>query len=72
MGNEIGEENSKHGREKNGYIFSENVKERDAIEDLHVNGRIILKWILKKQDVKVLTGFIWLRIGTSSGFLWTQ
>jgi len=28
------------------------------------NGRIILKWILKKHNVKMWTGFNWLR-GTS-------
>jgi hypothetical protein len=34
--------------------------------DSSTNGRIILKWSLSKQDVKVGTGFIWLRIKTRS------
>jgi hypothetical protein len=31
---------------------------------LSVDGRIILKWILKKQGLRVWTVFIWPRIGT--------
>jgi hypothetical protein len=40
---------------------------RDHLEDLGVDDRIILEWILGKYDVKVCTGFIWIRIGTSGG-----
>jgi hypothetical protein len=47
----------------------ENFKGRDHSEDLGVDGRIILEWISGKQDRKVWTGFIWLRIGTSGGIL---
>jgi hypothetical protein len=47
----------------------ESQKERDHYEDLHVGGRIILRWILAKQDGVVWTGFIWLRIVTSEGLL---
>jgi len=38
----------------------------------HPEGRRILKWILKKQSVKMWAGFIRLRIGTSDEFLWIQ
>jgi hypothetical protein len=33
------------------------------------NGRNILKWIFKKQDVGVWTGLSWLRIETGGGQL---
>jgi hypothetical protein len=43
-------------------LCSENPKERDHLEDLSVDGRIVMKWILKECDGTVWTGFIWLRI----------
>ena len=39
------------------------------MEDPGVDGRIILRWILKKWDVGTYTGSIWLRIETSGGHL---
>jgi hypothetical protein len=42
-------------------------KERDHKEDLDVGGRIILEWILEREDGVVWTGLMWLRIGTSGG-----
>ena len=35
----------------------------------HLDGRIILRWILRKWDVGVWTGLSWLRIGTDGGHL---
>jgi len=37
------------------------------LENLDVNGRALLKWILKKQKETAWTGDVWLRIGTSTG-----
>jgi hypothetical protein len=34
-------------------------------------GEGITKWILKKQGVKSWAGFVWLKIGASSGLLRT-
>jgi hypothetical protein len=45
----------------------ESQEERNHLEDLDIGGRIILKWILERQDEVVWTGLIWLRIGSSGG-----
>jgi hypothetical protein len=42
---------------------------RDHVEDLGIDGRIILECIVRKQSGKIWAGFIWLRIGTSGGIL---
>jgi hypothetical protein len=39
------------------------------LERIGVNGRITLKYILKKEDARTGTGLNWLRIGTSCGLL---
>jgi hypothetical protein len=43
--------------------------ERNHYKNLDVGGRIILRWILEKEDGVVWTGFIWHKIGTSAGLL---
>ena len=40
--------------------------------DPSVDGRIILRWILRKWDVGVWTGSIWLKIGTGGGHLFMR
>jgi hypothetical protein len=40
-----------------------------SLGNLGINGTIILKWIVKKYEASVWTGFIWLRIGTSCRLL---
>jgi len=40
----------------------------DDLGGLGIVGRIIWRWIIERWDVSMLTGFIWLKIG-SSGFL---
>ena len=46
-----------------------NLREIDHWGDQDVDGRIILRWILRKWDVVVGTGWNWLRIGTVGGRL---
>ena len=44
-------------------------RERDHSRDLGVDGRIILRGIFRKWDVRLWTGSSWLRIGTGGGHL---
>jgi hypothetical protein len=43
--------------------------ERNNLEILILNGRIILKCILKKRDGKLWAEFIWLRARAGGGIL---
>jgi hypothetical protein len=45
------------------------IKPRSAEGDPDIDGRIILRWIFRKLEVVVGTGWSWLRIGTGSGHL---
>ena len=45
------------------------MKERDHLGDSGIDGRVILRWIVRKWDVGVWTGLIWLRIATDGGHL---
>jgi hypothetical protein len=61
---------AKGGRSKayTGFCWG-NLRERDHLGDPGVGWRIILRWIFKKWDVGLWTGYSWLRIGTVSGLL---
>jgi hypothetical protein len=55
-----------------GVACSTHEKKRNAYEILMgkpIGWRIIVKWIVEKQDGAVWTRFIWLRIGTNGELL---
>jgi hypothetical protein len=47
-------------------------KKRDHLKHRGVHGRMGLEWILGRQTGRVWSGFVWLRIGTGSGFWWMR
>ena len=52
-----------------GKIRKISLKQRDQLGVQGVDGRIILRWIFRKWNVRVWTGSSWLRIGTGGGHL---
>jgi hypothetical protein len=49
--------------------FCRKASRKQTIRKTDVGRRIILKWILEKQDGVIWIGFIWLRVVTSGGLL---
>ena len=56
------------GGVRTGFLWG-NLKGRGQLRDISVDWRILLKWILKKFDGRMLIGLIRLRIGTNGGLL---
>jgi hypothetical protein len=50
-------------------VLVENLRERDHWGDPDVDRRITLRWIFRKCEEVVGTGWSWLRIGTCGGYL---
>jgi len=46
-----------------------NLKDRVHMEDPGVDERIIVRWIFRKWEVGLWTGWSWLRTGTGGGHL---
>jgi hypothetical protein len=46
--------------------FDQKAKGNRVMENIGTDDRIILRWILKKQSVRVWTGFIWLHLTQSN------
>ena len=68
--NEIGGACSRYGARRGAYrILVGKPEGRNHLEDPGVDGRIILRRIIRKWDVGVWTGLIWLRLGTGCGHL---
>jgi len=57
------------GEVHTGYGWGGQPMERDHLEDLSTDGRIILKLIFKKWDGEAWTSLIWLRIWMGGGLL---
>jgi len=46
-----------------------NPRERDNLKERVLHGRLIIKWMFRKWDGDVWTGFIWFRIRIDGGRL---
>jgi len=50
-------------------VLVEKLGGKNHLEDPGVDGRIILRWIFRKWDVRAGSRSMWLRIGTDGGLL---
>ena len=53
-------------------LLTTSLRERGHWGDQDVDGRIILRWIFRKLEGVVGTGWSWLWIGTGGGHLWVR
>ena len=65
----MGGECSAYGAGERGVQGWGNMRERDRWGDPDADGRIILRWIIRKWEGLVGTGWSWLRIGTGGGHM---
>ena len=56
-------------REVHVWFWWGNLRERDSLEDLPVDGTRNFKWLLMGMDRSASIGLMWFRIGTSVGLL---
>jgi len=52
-------------------ILMGSLKERDHLEDLGIDEKMLLKWMINTVDGKVRIGFFWIRIRIVMGSLKT-
>ena len=53
------------------HFVAEQLEEKDCLEDLGIDGSIVLKWILRngmEGEGCVWTGFVWFMLGNSGTF----
>jgi hypothetical protein len=50
-------------------FWLEHLRERDHWDDPDLDGKIILRWIFRKWEGVVATGWSWLKIGRGGGHL---
>ena len=68
----VGVQEVRWGKEVCTGFWLGNLRERDHWGDPDVDRRIILRWIFRKWEGIVGTGWSWFRIGTGGGRLWVR
>jgi len=64
---------STHGSYKKGKLnFGGKTWMGETTGNIIRRSRVIVEWILEKYDGNLWAGFIWHRIRTSGGLLWTR